>query len=249
MTEMRGDFEVHELPSGVTVYYRDSQHAYFDRIEERKEGEWVGPKDARLPSPSAVGDVFSLNKARMMSNAAARAGLEWFVRKDKRAEEGTNVHQHVLEILAAGDRIPSLADVSEAERGYAQGVIAWWSDRLPDPIVSEQVVYSAEHRFAGRVDLIATINGRRTAVDLKTGFVGEGAHAQLAGYELAADESGFGPIEATLILKVFENGTYAEYEGLAVPEDFIDALKVYRRGKALDKGVKEQIKRALEQAA
>ncbi len=241
MAEMRGDFEVHKLPSG-TVFYRDSIHAYYDRVEE-KGGKWTGPKDARLPSPSVVAGVYDLQKADRMSAAAARVGAEWFERKDRRATEGTNVHEKVLEILAAGKRIPSLADVSEAERGYAQGVIRWWADREPNPIVSEQVVYSAVHRFAGRVDLIATIGRRQNIVDLKTGFIGESAHVQLAGYQLAARESGFG-VNRTLILKVYEDGSYDEFPGLAEPDDFVRGLEVYRTGKQLGAGVREQLKAA-----
>lgn len=243
MPEMRGDFEVHELPVG-TVFYRDSNHSYYERIEERAGGKWVGPNDARLPSPSTVAKVYDLQLAERLSAAAAKAGMEWFERKDRRATEGTNVHEKVLEILSAGERIPSLADVTDAERGYAQGVIAWWSAVNPEAIASEQVVYSPEYRFAGRVDLIAEIRQQRTVVDLKTGFIGESAHAQLAAYRLAADESGFGPIDAALILKVYEDGTYAAFPGLSAPEDFVRGLEVYRTGKSLAAGVREQLRAA-----
>jgi len=243
---MQGDFEVHELPSGVTVYYRDSDHSYFDRIEERPGDKWVGPNASRLPSPSTVAKVYDLQLADRLSAAAARAGLEWFERKDRRATEGTNVHEKVLEILAAGERVPSLADVSEAERGYAQGVIAWWAEVEPEPIATEQVVYSPIHRFAGRLDLIATIDGKRTIVDLKTGFIGESAHVQLGGYWLAATESGFGPIDEMLLLKVYDDGSYSALSGLATPTDFTRALNVYREAKKLGKGVREQMKAAQE---
>ena len=238
-----GPFERHELPSGAVVWYRDSNHSYYSEIEE-KGGKWIGPNASRLPSPSTVAKVYDLQKADRMSAAAARAGMEWFERKDRRATEGTNVHEKVLEILAAGERIPSLADVDETERGYAQGVIAFWSDVQPEPIASEQVVYSADFKFAGCVDLIATIDGKRTICDLKTGFIGESAHVQLGGYEQAANESDFGPVESTLILKVYDDGTYDEFPGLAGPDDFIAALDIYRRAKTLGKGVREQIKAA-----
>lgn len=242
MAETRGDFEVTSLPNGE-VFYRDSNHAYYDRIEERGD-KWVGPNDARLPSPSTVAKVFDLQLADRLSAAAARAGLEWFERKDRRAREGTNIHERVLEILAAGERIPSLSDVDETERGYAQGVIAWWSEVNPEPVTSEQVVYSAAHRYAGRLDLICEIDGKRCIVDLKTGFIGESAHVQLDGYRLAAEESGFGPIDRCLLLKVADDGTFREYEGLADSMDFRHALTVYRHAKVIGKGVREQLKAA-----
>lgn len=239
-----GRFELHVLPDGSEVYYDDGRHAYFSRIEERPGGKWVGPKDARLPSPSTVAKVYDLQLADRLAGAAAKAGPEWFDRKDRRAAEGTAVHEKILEILAAGKRIPSLADVTEAERGYAQGVIAWWAKVKPKPIESEQVVYSRAHGFAGRLDLIAEIDGRRTIVDLKTGFIGESAHVQLSAYELAANECGFGPIEATMLLKVYEDGAYREFPGLADSHDFVRGLRVYRKGKQLGAGVREQLKEA-----
>lgn len=243
MTEMRGDFEVHTLPKGDEVYYRDSNHAYYSEIVE-KGGKWIGPNDARLPSPSTVAKVYDLQLADRLSAAAAKAGYEWFDRKDRRATEGTNVHEKVLETLAAGQRIPSLSDVSEAERGYAQGVIGWWSEVDPKPVASEQVVYSAIHKFAGRVDLIADIDGVRTIVDLKTGYVGESAHVQLAAYRLACDECGFGPVKQTLILKVSDDGSYRALPGLSSPFDFVKGLQVYRKGKTLGKAVSAQLKEA-----
>lgn len=238
-----GRFERHEMPSGAVVWYDPSRHAYFSEIEE-KGGKWVGPNASRLPSPSTVGKIYDLQLADRLSAAAAKAGYEWFERKDRRAREGTNVHEKVLEILAAGKRIPSLADVDETERGYAQGVISWWSDANPEPIATEQVVYSPSHRFAGRVDLIAKIDGKRTIIDLKTGFIGESAHVQLGGYWLAASESGFGPLDAMALLKVYEDGTYSVLPGLSSPADFTHALEVYRGGKRLGKAVREQLKEA-----
>lgn len=238
-----GPFIRHEMPSGAVCFYRDSNHAYYSEIEE-KGGKWVGPNASRLPSPSTVAKVYDLQLADRLSAAAARAGLEWFERKDRRAREGTAIHEKVLETLAAGERIPSLADVDETERGYAQAVIAWWRDSEPEPIASEQVVYSPSHRFAGRCDLIAKIDGKVTICDLKTGFIGESAHVQLNGYALASEESGFGPIEAAMLLKVFDDGTYKVLPGLCDGSEFLQALEVYRGGKKLAKGVREQLKAA-----
>lgn len=238
-----GPFTRHKMPAGGVCWYRDSNHAYYSEIEE-KDGKWIGPNASRLPSPSTVAKVYDLQLADRLSAAAARAGLEWFERKDRRAREGTAIHEKVLEILAAGERIPSLADVDETERGYAQAVVAWWRDSEPEPIASEQVVYSPSHRFAGRLDLIATIGGKRTIADLKTGFIGESAHVQLAGYWLAATESGFGPLDEMMLLKVYDDGTYRILPGLSKPSDFTAALEVYRSAKALASSVREQMKEA-----
>lgn len=243
MAEGHGDFTVHRMPVGSECFYRDSDHSYWSEIQE-KGGKWSGVKSARLTSPSTVGKVFDLQLADKLSAAAAKAGMEWFERKDRRAQEGTNVHEKVLEILAAGKRVPSLADVADEERGYSQGVIAWWRTKMPKPIATEQVVYSPTHRFAGRIDLIAEIDGLVSIVDLKTGFIGPGAHAQLAGYQLAAEESGFGPVEQTLLLKVTPEGSWFELEGLSSVDSFAKGVDHYRGAKQLDAEVTAQWKAA-----
>ena len=238
---MYGAFEYHEMPSGDSCYYRDSDHSYWNEIQQKGE-KWSGIKAERLTSPSQVSKILDVSLADKLLGAAERDGPEWFERKNKRAKEGTNVHKKVLEALAEGERIPLLSDLEPEERGYAQGVLAWWSDRDPTPISSEQVVLSTTQGYAGRVDLVAEIDGLTTIVDLKTGFVGESSHAQLAGYELAADESGLGPIQRCAILKVHSDGSWNEYEGLATGEQFKLAMQIYRHSKALSAAVKAQMK-------
>lgn len=234
-------FERHEMPTGSECFYRDSDHSYWLQIQQ-KAGKWTGIQPARLTSPSTVGKMYDLQLADKLSAAAAKAGMEWFERKDRRAQEGQNVHEKVLEALAAGERIPSLADVEEAERGYAQGIMGWWAEVQPESIASEFVVLSGEHGFAGRIDLLAVIDGKRTIVDLKTGFIGEGAYAQLAGYELAALESGYGPVEATALLKVTDEGEHYTLPGLLSPDSFARAVALYREAKALQKVSRDQWK-------
>lgn len=254
MTEMQGAFEVHRMPSGEYVYYRDSDHAYYSRIEQRND-RWVGPKDAYLPSPSTIGKRLDTNTEGLIRWAAKMTcqgvvqldnipsdgddlwgalnahKLTYAHLRDQRGAEGTNVHKRILEALAAGNRVPSLADISAQERGYGQGVLAAWHDLAPDPITSEQVVYSSTYRYAGRVDLICHLDAERVVIDLKTGFVGNSAHAQLAGYILAASESQFGPIDRGLILKVAQDGSYSLIECAAGADDFLAALSAYRSAK------------------
>lgn len=238
-------YERHEMPNGSEVFYHDGRHSYFAYVVEKK-GKWVGPNDARLPSPSAVGSVLDLDKAqRLMAWAARHPDAIGY--RDKRAEEGSRVHKLMFEALAAGEGVPSLASVSEEERGRSQGVLAWWRDRKPEPIGSELVVYSKSHSYAGRLDLLCTLDGKRTVVDLKTSkFIGEGMHAQLAGYVAAADECGYGPIADSLILQVKPDGTYAEYPCVATASDFHAALIAYRVGKNVKKLATAQAKELAE---
>lgn len=268
MPEKRGAFEVHELPNGETIAYRDSDHSYFSRIEERPGGKWVGPPDARLPSPSTIGKMLDTNTEPLIRWAArqtcagvaqldvvprdgealwgalADAKLTYADLRDQRAKEGTAIHVDVLEALAAGGAIPSLADVDDEARGYAQGVLKFWHEQAPEPITSEQVVYSPEHGFAGRFDLLCVLGDRRVLIDLKTSkWIGNGAHVQLAGYVGAALESGFGPIEEALILQVAD-GSYRLHPCGADYADFLAALDAYRAAKRVTKRSRELLKAA-----
>ena len=229
-----GAFEHHVMPSGAECWYRDSDHSYYSEVQA-KGGNWTGVAATRLPSPSAIGGVLDIDKAqRLMAWAARHPDALGY--RDKRADEGTHVHVDVLEALASGDRIPSLADVDDDARGMAQGVLAWWNRRRPQPIGSELVVYSPHHGYAGRLDLLALVDGKRTIVDLKTSkFIGEGAHTQLAGYVLAAVEADYGPIEAAVILQVRSDGTFTELPCAAEASDFLAALDAYRAAKRVKK--------------
>lgn len=264
-----GAFEVHPLPNGTEVFFRASDHSYFSRIEERPGGKWVGPRDARLPSPSAIGKMLDTNVEPLLRWAAKQTcngvvqlrtvpqdgdalwgalsaeGLTYSDLREKRATEGTAVHQDVLEALAAGGKVPSLSAVGDDERGFAQGVLAFWRDHDPEPIASEQVVYSAEHGFAGRFDLLAQLDDQRVLVDLKTSkFIGNGAHVQTAGYIGAAIESGFGPVDEALILQVLADGTYRLHPCGATYEDFLAALEAHTAARRVSKRSRELLKAA-----
>lgn len=266
-----GRFEKHTMPNGDVVWYDDSRHAYFDRIEERPGGKWVGPTDARLPSPSTIGKLLETSNEGLLRWAArttcegvselgtrtieGMAGdaiwdllnarkLTYRDLRSKRADEGTSVHEKILGCLAAGERIPSLSDVSDEERGYAQGVLAAWHDLDPKPIAVEQVVYSRENRYAGRFDLLCKLDGRLAILDLKTGYVGNGAHTQLAGYVAATEESGFGVVEKALILKVSDDGTYDLIPCAATADDYLNALAAYRSASSVGKRSRELAKAA-----
>ena len=73
--EMEGPFEVHTLPNGDMVFYRDKDHAYFRDIKHQKNGEWVGR--GRLLGVSTVVATYSWKADHLMRWAARleRAGI------------------------------------------------------------------------------------------------------------------------------------------------------------------------------
>jgi hypothetical protein len=158
--------------------------------------------------------------------------------RDRAAKRGTNVHKHALHALATGAPVPAFDRLTEEERGFARGVMAFWHELEPDPLQAEQVVWSERLGVAGRFDLRARLNGiyggqsmlgATCLVDAKTsGFISNKHHGQLAGYDLLARESGIGESERLLILQVDADGGYELLDAAATHEEFEDALRVYR---------------------
>jgi len=263
-----------ELPEGPPIYYRDSDHSYWEGLNKKGDGG-----TGRVPGMSTVTKPLDYEPGGLLRWAARTNGvgiaelvsdalagdpmalpgeLDWLTDhesiwrelserkltfedvRDRAAERGTNVHQRVLHALAVGAKVPSLADLSDDERGYGQAVMAWWHDRDPVALEAEQVVYSTTHHVAGRFDLRAKIDDEVWLVDAKTsGFISNAAHAQLRGYELAARECGVGTSERQVILRLDPSGTYDEIECVAEEIDFVTALATYQSSKRIGRDARK----------
>jgi len=264
-----GPFEWTVLPSGVEVFYRESDHSYWRGLKKKK-GEWAG--SGRLTGVSTVCGPFDFRPDPLLRwverltlegisrgfggqavpgdphelrQALDAAGLRWEQLRDDAAARGNNVHKQMLHALAAGDEVPDLASLPDGQRGYGQGIMQWWLDRDPEVLQAEQVVCGPEDGFAGRLDLRCRINNgfvsETVIVDAKTGgFIPTKAHAQLAGYDLGCVQSGFGPADRLVILQVSDTGTYTEVPVQATHEDFRAGLEVYRRAGDLQNKIRAQ---------
>lgn len=196
---------------------------------------------ARLTLPS--GDHSWLLTQESIAAALRDAGLTWEQIRDRAAERGTNVHELIFAALSYDQRPPSLAALSESERGYGQAAFAWWRDREPKPVKAETVTADVERGVAGRFDLLCEIDGATVLVDAKTrerGNVRKADHVQLEGYELCNEACGIGGSDRRMVLVLRPDGTYAEHIGAASHHDFIAALEVYRRGTSLGKRMAEK---------
>jgi len=251
---MFGEFEQTILPSGAEVYYRDSNHSYWRGVKEKRDGTYSGT--GRLTGVSTVCGPFDFRPDSLLywaekltlegvvrgfagqsvpddpyvlRSLLERQELRWEQIRDEAATRGTNVHKDMLHALATGETVPDLGDLPPERRGYGQGVMKWWLENSPDVLQAEQVVVDLDHGLAGRLDLRCEIKGEIVLPDLKTsGFISTKAHAQVAGYDLGAISSGFGPSERLLILQVTEDGDYNEVPVQATHEDFLNGLAVYR---------------------
>jgi hypothetical protein len=192
------------LPSGDTVFYRDSQHRYFLVTEDGLES---------LTSVTSVLKVIDKPGLLRAGVALALAGQDPFEVWAKASTRGTSVH-NALEELAQFGTIPDLESFVEEDRGYVSGLCSWWAMYSPSTIKTEVIVASPDLLVAGRFDLLCEIDGVVTLVDLKTGKgkVYKEHWLQLSLYEILMKDSGLEPLPtASAVLAVGPDGVY-EYK-------------------------------------
>lgn len=264
-------FEIHTLPNGVQVPYRDSDHSYWREMVSNGDGfkgkgrltgvsTVVGPMDwqpdnlmgwaAKLQGEGVAqlaaqqGSLAWLESGESINQALYDHGLTWRQIRDQAGARGTNVHLHALHALANGEQI-AFDELTEEERGYAQGIAGFWMDHEPRVLAAEAVVADLELGVAGRLDLMCELRGRRVVLDAKTSrFLSPKFTAQLAGYALLAEASGYGVAEGGVILQVQPDATYRMVEVDLDAEDFLAALQVYRRAGELKKQLRKAEKEA-----
>jgi len=170
--------------------------------------------------------------------------------KDKAADRGVNVHS-ALEGWAVDQSFRANPDLyEEHERGYIVGLNKFLDDLLEaEGVQAEVMVGSLNHGFAGRYDLRLFLssphelvtktypkrNDKREVVpagmyllDLKTSKGVYSSHAlQLAAYELASVECGYGETDYRVVIHVTEDGRYEFVRTHAEPEDFLSVLAAY----------------------
>ena len=199
---------------------------------------WYGKEDSiAVLEMERAGELVGVPSEQAIYIARDR-GLGAEGKRDAGAERGTAVHD-ALERFCTDGTVPALGDYSEAVRGYVQAVCGFLIEHDPEPILTEQIVGSPTHLFAGRFDLLCTIDGVRTIVDLKTSArTYPEHHIQMAAYELAMPECGIDPPERSLIVAVAETGHYQTVEGQGKPEHFLGVLGAYKAMSSIRSAVK-----------
>lgn len=187
-------------------------------------------------------DLGWLRSEGSISHKLREAEATWAHVRNRAAMRGTNVHERVFLALATGTTPPSLADLSDEERGYGQAAFAWWRDRRPEPLAAEQVTISHTLGVAGRFDLLAGIGDDVTLVDAKTRekprtYASD--HVQLAGYEALNTECGVGSSDRRIVLVLLPDGTYQEFEGCGEAADFNAAVLASKAGKNLERRMRD----------
>lgn len=112
-------------------------------------------------------------------------------KKKEAATIGTMAHkyveEHIKNVLGLGPKpkMPVNASVQKAVGAFLE----WEKAHKVVYLASERLVYSRTYKYAGQVDIEATVDGELSILDCKTssGFYDEMDY-QVAGYQIAAEE-------------------------------------------------------------
>lgn len=152
--------------------------------------------------------------------------------RDEAAQRGIDIHSILEHHMRTGRLEDALHWKLKPEYwGYFHALTRWLLARSPEPILVEEIVCHPDNGYAGRLDLIAMIDGARTLVDLKTqerAQIFDSAHLQSALYRRASAVCGDEPVERTLIVVVARDGAHDEMECLIDDDATEAALRYYR---------------------
>jgi hypothetical protein len=224
---------------------------------------WAARKT--LEGVMQLGTLDFVTDAEQLHDVLQSQGLTWRDLRDDKGDIGTVVHGDFEKLLAGTLPEELEDDIPEGALGYVRGLVRFFEDLGEFELLqSEPVVYSRQHGYAGRFDarikvpLITSsgISGYQTwLLDLKTsGFIGRSSHNQLVGYDLAAQECGYGASDQLLILQVLpepdERGnTYRLWPCRGTRAGFLLNLSSYKDGKRMDAETKADFKRIVKGAA
>ncbi len=254
------DTEIQDY-EGFSVEYKDASHRYwicrpkeqpFDRepaisvtsalsiLDKPALRRWQGNEDATAVLLLEREGRFHGIQTEKAVYLAREWGYGAEALRDKGGARGTAVHE-ALRLYCESGTVPSLSDYNDETRGYVQAACDWLLEAAPEPVIVERIVGSPTYGYAGRFDLIAMIDRKRTLVDFKTsanaGLYPE-SHIQLAGYMTTFEECGIEPIDRAIIVSLDPDGFYKTAECEATHEDWIAVLKAHRRVSALKKALK-----------
>lgn len=237
--------EIKTTPSGIKIAYYDKAHRY--KIGKGDEALRFVPSVSTILDKSvpknlagwaervAIQGVQALQaRGRPIDIMGPEAVLEElkannlrvYQQRDQAALRGTSVHAAFEEL--AGGKVPKLRDFTVSERGYIQAIAKWWAEFKPEVIEAELMVASWKYQFAGRMDLLAKLDGVLGVIDLKTSkAIRDTHHYQTAGYRLAVEESGYETPKFGAILRVSAEGEFEFEHAHAEPEQFLALVNSY----------------------
>lgn len=203
---------------------------------------WLGAWAAKMVAEGAVGttDWQELDDTEAIRHLK---GLPWRKRDDA-AAFGTALHES-LASLVRGEPVGIYPGADE----HVAALVEWWDAYQPDVLDSERQVFNLTDGYAGSLDLIAEVYGRRLLIDLKSGkSVGADARLQLAAYRYAEfigeDDVRLGdvpPVDGCAILHIPRDRP-AEWQFIEVDAGgaefalFLQVAAIHRFTRDADKG-------------
>lgn len=167
----------------------------------------------KLPTPLARTSYLTTLDARIGKTKAHQKELA------KAGDIGTEVHALIEWRLrndlgqATGPEPRVHDDAQWAFMAYED----WAKSVSLKPLFIEQMVFSRVHGYAGTMDLLAEVSGRRMLVDFKTGkAVYPEASLQNVAYQVALSEMGHGTSEGGLIVRLPKVQTDPAFEVVEV---------------------------------
>lgn len=121
---------------------------------------------------------------------------------------GTEIHRVCY--LYDQDRLV-MDSVDLTVKPYLCAYIEFKADYGVNVLESEIIVHSKKHNFAGKIDIVAEIDGKRTIIDIKSGSsVPKCARLQTAGYFIAFNSERKMPEKAKkrLVVRLLPDATY-----------------------------------------
>lgn len=162
----------------MTLTFSDRGKWHLYRLDDERVTSVTTFINGGLPKPALVGwaartvaetaaDLPStVDALRDLGRGPLIAALTAVVddRRNAAADRGTEIHR-LGELVVHGEPVDVPDDLVDAVAGYAR-----WLDRSGfEVLLSERIVGSREHRYAGRFDLYGLLDGERWLLDLKSG--------------------------------------------------------------------------------
>jgi hypothetical protein len=138
-------------------------------------------------------------------------------------DRGTTVHSLIEAYKTTGNVIDTVPDEF---KGYANAFYKWANDLHPSIQECEKTIVSDEYGYAGTLDMLADIGGKRYVIDFKTskdGTVYSEAHLQASAYIHCLEGCDGG-----ILVGLAEDGTYTHNLVRDGFEAFKHALGLYQ---------------------
>lgn len=251
-------------PNAIQITPRGIEIAYYDSVGvdgEPQQRRYLVNGD-RFINVTTILNVLSKEALLGWVADLTRQGKDWREVRDDAGSRGSNTHHLLLQLLT--DKRASLADLEPDERAWGQAAYSWLRDRQPNVLLAETMVAAPTYGYAGRLDLLAEIDGIATLADFKT--VTKWAYErskkragqklppydenllQLDLYLGACEESGYPVADRGLIVRLGPDGDYDETFVPLDPERGRAILTAYRSRGDARKTLREARDEVLEAA-